>query len=522
MNNTSCILTVIKNEHEYLDEWIKYHLDLGIDHIFIFEDIDSDSHKDICDKYGDRVTLSSIFSVLNDLARREALFLKKTKMDNPQHLYFKCALMTIKLTYQGKYDWCFIIDNDEFITFENKCDLKEMLSLYQGYDAFVMQWKCYGANGYINKPNYSDKGLIETYIKESNYPGHDVLEWTTKTCYNVNTFKETYFKNNHQPTDECKWCKTDYSNNRTKPVFNNVYIRHYMTKSWEEYISKKKRGYFMGFARTSDFFFKVNPDMLPIKDKLFKQIKNETLVVLPYKQNGSQGNEIRLALKGWKKFCKFNYHFIVIGEFDELLISEFPWVEFIYCPSKEKKEGQYNPHLDIQNKFKVVANTYSQMYNGFIYTTDDEYPVKPFELDDITRIYYRALDFTGIKGQPTSYWNHDKWKTRQLLDKENLPHINYTTHYPCYFEFKKFDEIQKKYNLFNESYVFDDVYFNYFKHEEPILDSEIRFGIWNKKIFDNDFQKAIENPNIKFVCNSVEGWSKELENELTKIIEETV
>ena len=39
----------------YLDEWIRYHLDLGIDHIFIFEDIDSDSHKDITDKYGDNV-----------------------------------------------------------------------------------------------------------------------------------------------------------------------------------------------------------------------------------------------------------------------------------------------------------------------------------------------------------------------------------------------------------------------------------------------------------------------------------
>jgi hypothetical protein len=31
-----CILTIIKNEHEYLDEWIRYHLDLGIDHIFIY------------------------------------------------------------------------------------------------------------------------------------------------------------------------------------------------------------------------------------------------------------------------------------------------------------------------------------------------------------------------------------------------------------------------------------------------------------------------------------------------------
>ena len=30
-----------------------------------------------------------------------------------------------------------------------------------------------------------------------------------------------------------------------------------MTKSWEEYINKRKRGYFMGFARTIDVFFKI-------------------------------------------------------------------------------------------------------------------------------------------------------------------------------------------------------------------------------------------------------------------------
>ena len=71
MNNTSCILTVIKNEQEYLDEWIKYHLDLGIDHIFIFEDIDSDSHKEICDKYGVKVSLDSILSILDENQRKE-------------------------------------------------------------------------------------------------------------------------------------------------------------------------------------------------------------------------------------------------------------------------------------------------------------------------------------------------------------------------------------------------------------------------------------------------------------------
>ena len=274
----------------------------------------------------------------------------------------------------------------------------------------------------------------------------------------------------------------------------------------------------MGFARTVDMFFRINQDMFPLKQQLLDDLKKETLVVMPYKQSGSQGNEIKITLTGWRRFCHFKYHFIVIGEFDESLKKEFPWVEFIYCPSVPKKEGQYNPHLDIQNKFKVVSMMYSQIYDGFIYITDDEYAVKPFELSDIKRIYYHNTTFFGNEKCPKSYWNYDKWKTRQLLDREGLPHINYTTHYPCYFEFKKMDEIRKKYNMLNESYVFDDVYFNYFEHEEPVLDNEIRLGIWNNYIFKNDFQKAVANPKIKFMCNSVEGWSKELENELIKIV----
>lgn len=508
----SCILTVIKNEHEYLDEWIKYHLDLGVDHIFIFEDIDSDSHKEICDKYNN-LSLNCIDTILNEYDKKKIREFKLTKQKNPQEIYFQKALVWIKNNYQ--YDWCFVIDIDEFITLHNS--ISDTLNEFQNYDAIVIQWKIFGANGYISKPNYKEKGLIETYTKESNYPGHHILEWTTKTCYNLHTFKETYFKDSHQPTDKCNWCRTNFSHLRSDIIYDRIYIRHYMTKSWEEYIAKRKRGYFMGFARTLDMFFKINQDMLPIKQKLLDYLKEETLVVMPYKQSGSQGNEIRLALNGWKKFCQFKYHFIVIGEFDDLLKQEFPWVEFIYCPSVPKEE-QYNPHLDIQNKFKVTSRMYSQIYDGFIYMTDDEYAIKPFELSDITKIYYHNITFTGNEKSPKSFWNYDKWKTRQLLDRENLSHINYTIHYPCYFEFKKMEEIRKKYNLLEESYVFDDIYFNYFKHEDPILDSEIRLGIWNNNIFKNEFQKAVNNPNIKFVCNSVEGWSKELEDNLKTII----
>ena len=510
---TSCILTVIKNEHEYLDEWIKYHLDLGVNHIFIFEDIDSESHKEICDKYGDMVSLDSVTAVLDEDEKKRVKEFKLTKKRNPQEIYFPKALTWIKNNCE--HDWCFVIDIDEFITPYKS--ISEVLSEFEGYDGIVLQWKIFGANGHVLKPNYDSKGVLDIYTKESNYLGHSVLEWTTKTCYNLHTFKETYFKNNHQPSDECHWCRTDFSNIRTNIVYDKIYIKHYITKSWEEYISKRKRGYFMGFARTIDMFFRINQDMLPLKQELLDGLNKETLVVLPYKQSGSQGNEIRIALNGWRKFCQFNYRFVIIGEFDEQLKDEFPWVKFIECPTKEKKEGQYNPHLDIQNKFNVVSRMYSQIYNGFIYMSDDKYAIKPFNLDDITKTHYHASGFTGCEKAPTHFWSHDKWKTRQLLDREGLPHVNYTTHYPCYFEFKKLEEIRRKYNLLEDSYVFDDLYFNYFKHEEPVLDSTIRLGIWNNDIFKNDFQKAVDDPNIKFMCNSVEGWSKEFEDEL-KII----
>lgn len=510
----SCILTVIKNEHEYLDEWIKYHLDLGINHIFIFEDIDSDSHKEICDKYDD-VSLNSIDIVLNEEDKEKAIFLKKTIKWNIQHLYFRNALKWIK--YKNVYDWCFVIDNDEFITIEKP--LEEIFDLYKDYEAFIIQWKCFGANGYIQKPNYEGKGLIGTYTKEISGKLPDKNESLVKTCYNLKLYDGCFFYNQHHPNDKCNWCNTDYIKDLYKPTYSNIFIRHYVTKSWEEYVWKiKTRGFTWYGTRHLDTFFEINSDMLPIKQQLFDDLKKETLIVMPYKQSGSQGNEIRLALNGWRKFCQFKYYFIVIGEFDESLKNEFPWVHFIKCKSIEKKEGQYNQHLDVQHCMEIVMKRYSQIYNGFIWMVDDNYAIKPFNLDDITTVHYHNTTFVGNEKCPKSFWKYDKWKTRQLLDREGLPHYNYTTHYPCYFEFNKLKEIWNRYNMMNESYVLEDVYFNYFKHKEPILDNEIRLGIWNNDIFKNEFQKAVDNPNIKFMCNSVEGWSKELEDNLMKIV----
>jgi hypothetical protein len=272
---TSCILTVIKNEHEYLDEWIKYHLDLGVNHIFIFEDIDSESHKEICDKYGDMVSLYSVTAVLDEDEKKRAKEFKLTKKRNPQEIYFPKALTWIK--NKCEYDWCFVIDIDEYITFDDKySNINAVMKEFNGYDAVLLEWKNYGANGLVYKPNYQEKGIIDTYTKIGGFQKSDNKSWyqKVKTAYNMNNYNNT-FRSDHLPKSDCKWCKTDFSQNKEVMIYDKIYLRHYITKSFEEYVTKLKiRGMFHPKHRGYDSFFDMNQDMIDKKEKLI-QLANE-------------------------------------------------------------------------------------------------------------------------------------------------------------------------------------------------------------------------------------------------------
>ena len=209
----SCILTVIKNEHEYLDEWIRYHLALGIDHIFIFEDVDSKSHSEIIDKY-ENVSLNSIVSVLTEDEVHDIIELRKGWRKIRQITYIKRGLEYIKNSHLS-YDWCFVIDNDEFVTLEdNNKTLEDALSVYNGYDAFLMQWMCFSSDGNIKKPDYSKKGIVDTYTKATPGIRFRNLLWDVKTCYNMNTFSEKTYGACHYPSMDCNWCKTDLSKDK--------------------------------------------------------------------------------------------------------------------------------------------------------------------------------------------------------------------------------------------------------------------------------------------------------------------
>lgn len=219
------IVTMIKNEQKYLQEWIEWHLQLGVDVIHIYEDLDSTSHKSITDKFN-KVFLHNVHECYNggELIRRNI----QVKLYN----YFIC-------NFKYDYDWCAFIDVDEFII----GDLN-ILAKYSDKKGILIQWKVFNANGYINSP----KGkLMDIYTRECPCLGRDSANWDHKSIVNLRL--DPLMQDCHTVVEGVK-C-------------SELVINHYMTKSFEDFCWRVfERGdvYHRVYRQLEDFY-ELNPDI---------------------------------------------------------------------------------------------------------------------------------------------------------------------------------------------------------------------------------------------------------------------
>lgn len=255
----TAIYTCIKDEQDYLEDWIDWHLNIGIDKIFIFEDLDSISHRDICNKYPD-VSLMPILDLFDD---EEKPYVIKMKEEGKyrQTMYAKRGIMYIKNNYPD-IDWCFSLDCDEYIC--SPVPFKSILERYNDLDGVLLRWHNYNASGRVFKPTY-DKPIWEIYttpcghLKSDEKNGH-----FTKIAWNLKRLQERYIWGQHTAIG----CKT--------VVAEDLWLNHYFTRSWQEWVYKiHQRGTFSKYRKDDDFF-ELNPDLLPMKEELLK-LKEEWL-----------------------------------------------------------------------------------------------------------------------------------------------------------------------------------------------------------------------------------------------------
>lgn len=248
----TAICTCIKNEHAYLREWLEYHLGLGFDHIYLYEDFGSESHADIVDEY-DNVTLLSM----------EVVLCEEDHIEGRQMKSVRYSLRCFK-----EYDWIAFIDADEFIRLEDGLTLHAFLAGYEEHSAVYLSWRMFGACGHQTKPA---GGVQESYtVPELDVDFGEFLgnRWLHKSIANMR--RDPYAENIHTIRDGVNM---DGEPVGRIGIYHTAWIDHYFTKSWEEWCDRIfKRGDLCNGNRRLLLFFKANPYLESDMEKMIAEV----------------------------------------------------------------------------------------------------------------------------------------------------------------------------------------------------------------------------------------------------------
>ena len=224
----------VKLENSYIREWIEYHKNLGFTNIVISDNNDLDKE----DPY----------YVINDYVDSGYVIIDYTFRNRGQgHQAGFYTNMCNK--YKDDYDWIAFFDLDEFLYISTRYKtISNFLSsneLFNDYNGIGISWITYGDNGYIESSSFD---IINRFDSPKNLSKDKNKNLFMKSFINCKKWKsEYYFIDAHYINDhegEVRYCN-QYGNlinicNKTDlPITTDIYIKHFITKSLNEYINQK-------------------------------------------------------------------------------------------------------------------------------------------------------------------------------------------------------------------------------------------------------------------------------------------
>ncbi len=249
----SSICLLIKDENEYLIEWITWHLNIGIEHLYIY---DNDSQTPVSE------TIKELPKEMQN---------KITVIDwsgTHEHMQHDCYYHCLK-TYGEDSTWIAFLDSDEFIrlTGDNPSDINTFLHDYEEYGALYMCWIMYNANGQKQKENLPVKERFTKIVTDHKELGFGKL-FVKPTRVKKMLVHMAILKVGSETVNEN--FETQIGTFQRNISYDKIAVDHYYTKSYEEWCSKMLRGSCdPKYHRKYDEFFKYNQDMMSLYDEKF-------------------------------------------------------------------------------------------------------------------------------------------------------------------------------------------------------------------------------------------------------------
>ena len=255
-----CLCVIGKKENLYAKEFVNYYKLLGYNHIFIYDNNNKEDER--------------FEEVLNEEISKNFVTIidyrgYRGKKNKPQfEAYYDCYNKNSK-----DYDWLSFYDFDEFLYLKNNKNIQELLDdpKFSQCINIKINWLLYADNDLIY---YENKPVQERFITP--LPKDSANKHIKSTIRGH--LKENYWKNMRNPHSSYNnliSCDPTGQIIDSKSPFNTpanyevAYIKHYVTKTIEEFIEKAKRG-------RADLLVKIDNNYWKEKFKYFFEINKKT------------------------------------------------------------------------------------------------------------------------------------------------------------------------------------------------------------------------------------------------------
>ncbi len=215
------VVAIVKNEALYIEEWLDYHISMGVEHFYIYDNESTDNLKEILQAYIDKGYVSYTFWE----GKLQQIF-----------------AYNHSLQCRTKTRWLAIIDIDEFICPQEKISIPEILKDYEDYPALAINQIMFDSNGHNTKPEGS---VLENYTR-IHKDLQNVQNQHVKCIVNPLWVDRLLIHNHRYKLNQASITENYeelFQIGTTEKVsIDKIRINHYFTKSREEYHIKVDRG----------------------------------------------------------------------------------------------------------------------------------------------------------------------------------------------------------------------------------------------------------------------------------------
>lgn len=220
------IVSIFKNEGPYLKEFIEYHMLIGFEHFYFYNNNSDDNYQDVLQKYVDNGVVTLVEWPV--IPGQQAMY---------EHWY---------ATYRHESSWVSFLDLDEFICPIKQTSIMEWIKPFERFPIIMIYWKMFGTHGHYE--HNKSKLVVEQYLNSWN----KIYE-VGKVIYNTDYDIPRFFKGMMHgfkvrsgkiliPPINMFGYFVDFGIHMYSMKDVTIQVNHYWSKAYDCYLRKHQRG----------------------------------------------------------------------------------------------------------------------------------------------------------------------------------------------------------------------------------------------------------------------------------------